>query len=241
MWIVSGTEKPLRSAALTVCCTWSWTPYPPPANPGTGWVGSAGVSETTTDWLNAPAGQLTVEIPSTELTEPAADWLVTSSGGGCGGKLRAPDRADDGAVDVVRVDVERHPVPGLVMAAPVLMEPLMVRPEGVRDVRVAEDGRLAVPVGDPDVVGRGGGGREHLEVADRRGGAAVDTGEMTERVELVDPGGDERLHALGAGGVVDRVALHVEVDRASAAEAEHAGVTGRIVGRGGALARGDRR
>ena len=48
------------------------------------------MSETTTDWLNAPAGQLTVEIPSTELTEPAADWLNTSSGGGCGGSCGLP-------------------------------------------------------------------------------------------------------------------------------------------------------
>ena len=126
------------------------------------------------------------------------------------------------------------------MPAAVLVQPLVVRPEAVGHVGAAEDGIDAVPVADPDVVRRGGGRGERLQIADGRGRAPVDAGQVAERVQLIDPGADEALDGGAAGRVVLVVALHVEVDRAAGAKAERGGVAGGVVGRGGALARGDR-
>src|SRR4029077_13713674 len=79
-----------------------------------------------------------------------------------------------------------------------------------------------------------------LQIADGGGRAPVDAGQVAERVQLIDPGTDEALDGGAAGRGVLVVALHVEVDRAAGAEAERGGVAGGVVGRGGALARGDR-
>ena len=160
--------------------------------------------------------------------------------GGRAGDRRRAGRADDGGVDVARVDVDRRAVPGLVVRTAVLMDPLVVRPERVRDVRVAEHALVAVPVGDPDVVGRGARRSERLQVANRRARAAVDAREVAERVQLVHPAGHERLHGLAARRVVDRVALHVEVDRAARREPERVRVVRGVVGRGRSLARRER-
>ena len=137
--------------------------------------------------------------------------------------------ADDGAVDDVRVDVDRRARPRLLVAALVLMHALVIRPDAVAHVRIAEDALDAVPVGDPAGVGQPGADRRN--VAHRRGRAAVDTRDVSLRAELGRPGGDERLHRRRARCVVDRVALHVEVDRAAGWKAEALGLRDRVIGR----------
>ena len=140
-----------------------------------------------------------------------------------------------GAVDVVRVDVDRDAAVRLLVTALVLMHALVVRPERVADVRVAEDVLDAVPVRDPRVVGLRRS--ERGDVTHRRRGAAVDTGDVTLRVQLAVPGGDERLHGLRARRVVALVALHVEVDRAARRQPEVRRARDRVVGRGAPLVR----
>ena len=124
------------------------------------------------------------------------------------------------------------------MAALVLMNALMLRPEAVADVRVAEDRLDAVPVRDPDRVGQCG--TERRDVADRRGGAAVDAGDEAVRAQLGHPAGDERLHRPRAGGVCRLVALHVEVHGAARGQAEAGGKRRGVVGGGPALCGGGR-
>ncbi len=122
------------------------------------------------------------------------------------------------------------------MTAAELVDPLVARPERVAHVRIAEDALLAVPVRDPDAVRDRRA--EGLQVADRRGGAAVHAGDVAARVELVHPARDERLHRRRARRVVDGVALHVEVDRRAGIEAERRSTGDRVVGGGRPLRRG---
>ncbi len=105
-------------------------------------------------------------------------------------------RGSDGRpVDVVVVDVDRRAAVGLVVAAAVLVDALVPGPGVGGDDRVGGV-LLPVPVGDPEVVGLDvvaadlGG-----EVGDPGGAAAVDAGEVAERVQLLGPGFEE-----GEGG-----------------------------------------
>ena len=113
----------------------------------------------------------------------------------------------------------------------------MVRPERVGHVLVAEHAGDAVPVRDPHVVGRRGA----LEVADRRARASVDAGSEAERVQLVVPPADERLHGLRARLVRRRVPLHVEVERAVGRQPERDRFARRVLRRSDALVRGGSR
>ena len=61
---------------------------------------------------------------------------------------------------------------------------------------------------------------ERLEVADRRARAAVDARDVALRVELAHPPETNVCTVCEQAGLFDRVALHVEVDRAARREAE---------------------
>ena len=100
------------------------------------------------------------------------------------------------------------------------MDSLVIRPQSVAHVRIAEDALVAVPVCDPHVVRTGSGRRERLQVARGRGGAAVDACDVTARMQLCDPRRDERLNGQGARCVLDGVGLQVEADRAAARQSE---------------------
>ena len=156
----------------------------------------------------------------------------------------APRRVGRRAVDEVVVDVDRDLAVGLVVAALVLVQALVVRPVGRRDVG-ARDRLLVVPLGKPDVVGLEEG-RAVLrdQVGDAGAGAAVDARQVALGVELRGPrrqeGEDRRRVGRGP-----RVALHVVVNGVAgrnpdALRVRHGIDRGRGALRGG-LSRRDRR
>src|SRR6201999_242919 len=112
----------------------------------------------------------------------AADRVVAADRGQRAG-------AEGGAVEVVVVDVDGDATVSLVVAAAVLVEALVLGPEVAGDVGV--DGVLAaVPVGDPDRVRFGGTAAGGVgEVGNPGTAAAVDGGDVAERVQLFGPGG----------------------------------------------------
>ncbi len=140
---------------------------------------------------------------------------VAGADGACGRGRRRRRRLHrrarhDRPVDVVAVDVDRDSAPRLLVAALVLVDTLVVRPDAVAHVRVTEDAFDAVPVRDPDRVGRRGA--ERGNITNGGGGAAVDAGDEPVGAQPVDPADDERLHRLGARRDADLVPLHVGVD-----------------------------
>ena len=119
------------------------------------------------------------------------------------------------------------------MRAAVLMQPAP-DPEPRRD-HPAGHGLGPVPLGEPDVVGLGvAGPLPGHEVGDHRVGVAVHARPVAVGVELGGPAGQEREHRRGVGRR-QVVVLHVVVDRVPGAEAEPAGVGGRVVGGGDPL------
>ena len=112
------------------------------------------------------------------------------------------------------------------------MNPLVVGPEGVGDVRIAQDVRSTVPVREPDVVGvrerRIGVGDELLH---RRARASVDARDVPLRVQLVRPRTQEPFDGQVAARPRAVVGLHVEVDGAADAETEGRRFADRVVGR----------
>ena len=122
--------------------------------------------------------------------------------------------ADRRSVDVVVVDVDRRAAVGLVVAAAVLVDALVPGPGVGGDVGGAAV-RLAVPVGDPEAVGLGVIAADLVDqIGDAGSAAAVDAGDVAERVQLLGPGFEEgEGRGDGAGGPA--VGLHVEVDRAA--------------------------
>ncbi len=138
----------------------------------------------------------------------------------------------------------RTPPIGLVVAAPVLMQPLVVGPVVAGDVGVL--GRPgAVPIADPDVVGLGVARLlgPHKR-GDPRGGAAVDAGHVSQGVQLLGPPRQESEHRRRVRGV-DGVSLHVVVDRIAGGDPERLRVCDGVArGRralGAGPARADRR
>ena len=109
----------------------------------------------------------------------------------------------------------------------------MIRPDGVREVRVAEHPVHAVPVRIPDVVQRVVV-RVLVDrglVAHARGRTAVHPGDVPLHVQLADPGADEVQHAGHAGRVGVVVGLHVEVNRVTGREADQRRLCCRVVRR----------
>ncbi len=102
------------------------------------------------------------------------------------------------------------------MAAAVLVDPPVRGPGARRDDGVG-GALLAVPIGDPDLVRQFVAAADLAhEVLDPRGAAAVDAGDVAERVQLHGPGFEEGERRRGrARGLA--VGLHVEVDRAARA------------------------
>ncbi len=174
-----------------------------------------------------PAGELHLA------RQRRADRFQAAAGFG----RRRGNGADGGAFDVVVVDVDRDAAVALVVAAAVLVDPLVLAPGGIRDVGVVGV-FLPVPVGDPEVVGLGVGAADPgAEVGDAGGAGAVDAGLVAGRVQLGGPGGEEGQGGAAVGGGA-RVALHVEVDRAAGADPEQARLLDRVFGLFGALGGG---
>ena len=125
------------------------------------------------------------------------------------------------------------------MAAVVLVDPV-TDPGPGRDVGVRGGRGSPVPVGEPELV-RLEVGAAVLggEVGDPRAAAAVDAGDIAERVQPRGPGGKEGQRGVGRARR-PRVALHVEVDRAAFADAGDAGLVDGVVRRFGPLGRGGR-
>ena len=131
---------------------------------------------------------------------------------------------------------ERVAAVGGVVAAGVLMNPLMVGPVPGRHDRVARV-LLAVPARDPDVVGlderRSLGVRK---VADPGISRAVDAGLVPEGMQLLCPRREELEHG-GVRREPCRIALHVVVDRVPGRDPECAGLRHRVAGGGRSLRR----
>ncbi len=128
------------------------------------------------------------------------------------------------AVLAVEVDGHGHPVPRLGDVALELMEPMVVRPQGVRQAYQPVHARPAIPIGRPQIVGDVGQGRP---VGDRRAaGRPVHARRPAQAVQPGHPALDVVAHGVAAGRVRRVVGLHVVVDD-SAVEAEGPGGRGR--------------
>ena len=155
-----------------------------------------------------------------------------AGGGSVGGGSGRVTRAGGGAIEVVTVNVDRDPAVGGIDATAVLVQALMIAPVPAGDVGAA-GGLLAVPVGKPDVVRLCVAGAVLVDqVADARGGAAVDAGQVSVGVQLRGPGAQERQDRR-SGAAARRVGLHVEVERVAGPDPERLGLVDRVA-RGGA-------
>ena len=112
----------------------------------------------------------------------------------------------------------------------------MVGPVGARNRR-ADGVLLAIPLGDPDVVGlHEPGAVGGHEVGDARVRAAVDARCVAVGMQLGRPRGQEREHRRRVR-VAGRVGLHVVIDRVAGADPLGLGLVDRVVGRRRALGR----